>query len=160
MGDGALVPASLRGHDRVSVVPHAEMDAGTIAGWAAHIWTPTLTGGEIADDARVLEEASCAGVPSVMPAGAGSGVDGLMSPHVLVQDVAAPDEWFDVLHHVLDDPAIRARRAEEARRRADAVDGAAASKAVVSRLMGWATYEQPDPIRNDAIRNDAIRNGA
>jgi hypothetical protein len=88
----------------------------------------------------VLEEAGCAGVASVMPAAATSGVDGYVSPHVLVSDVDTADGWYDVLHHVLDDPRVRARRAQEAARRADALDGPALSKAVVSRLIGLAGF--------------------
>jgi len=140
VGDAACVPASLRGHDRVTVVPAAALDAETIAGWAVHVWTPALLAGTVLDDSRVLEEASCAGVPSVLPAAASAGVDGFVSPHVQADDADAAAHWYDVIHHVLDDPTVRARRAEEAWRRADALDGAAASKAVVSRLMGWAAY--------------------
>ena len=140
VGDADALPTLLRGHERVSVVPGRALDAEMIAGWAAHIWTPSLVDGELLDDARVLEEASCAGVPSIMPAAACAGVDGFVSSHVLVQEVDRPEQWYDALHHVLDDPDVRTRRAEEAWRRADALDGAAASKSVVSRLMGWAAY--------------------
>jgi hypothetical protein len=141
VGDAARVPAALRSHERVAVVGGRDVDPETIAGWDAHVWTPNMAGDEVVDDARVLEEASCAGVPSIMPAGACGGVDGLISSHVLVQTPDDPDLWYDALHHVLDDPNVHARRAEEVARRADAVDGAAASKAVVSRLMGWASYK-------------------
>jgi hypothetical protein len=143
VGAAELVPAALRGHDRVRVVPDGGLDAELIAGWSAHVWTPALTGNDIIDDARLLEEASCAGVPSVMPADASAGVDGQLSSHVLVETVDDPQLWYDVVHHVLDDPEVHARRAEESWRRADALDGPAASKAVVSRLMGWAEYKGP-----------------
>ena len=132
----------MRGHDRVTVVASAALDAETIAGWAVHLWTPALLAGTVLDDARVLEEASCAGVPSVLPAAACAGVDGFVSPHVQAEDADTATHWYDVIHHVLDDPTVRARRAEEAWRRADALDGAAASKAAVSRLMGWAAYSR------------------
>jgi hypothetical protein len=138
VGDVDAVPAELRGHDRVTVV--TEPDAQTIAGWAVHVWTPTLLDGEIVDDARMFEEASCAGVPTVMTAAAGAGVDGYVSPHVLVESCDRGDDWYDALHHVLDDPARRTRRAHEAARRADALDSPAASKAVVTRIMGLARY--------------------
>ena len=138
-GDLDAVPAELRGHERVTVVPGSDLDAETIARWAVHVWTPALLEAEIVDDARLLEEASCAGVPSVLPADAAAGVDGFVSSHVLVQSADSADDWYDALHHVLDDPGVRARRAQEAARRADALDGPAASKAVVSRLMGLRT---------------------
>jgi hypothetical protein len=141
VGEAEYVPAPLRGHDRVEIVADRELDAEVIAGWSAHVWTPALIGDDIVDDARVLEEAGCAGVPSVMPAGASGGVDGYLSSHVLVQAVDDPQLWYDVVHHVLDDPNVHSRRSEEAWRRADAVDGPAASKAVVSRLMGWASFK-------------------
>ena len=53
-----------------------------------------------------------------------------------------PTEWYDALHHVLDDPDVRARRAQEARapgRRARR--RSPRRKAVVSRFMGWAAYQ-------------------
>jgi len=140
VGDVDDVPSELRGHDRLTVVAGTELDAQTIAGWAVHVWTPALLAGEIVDDARLFEEASCAGVPSVMPADAGTGVDGFVSPHVLVQSCDRGDDWYDALHHVLDDTGRRTRRAHEAARRADALDSPAASKAVVTRIMGLARY--------------------
>ncbi|MGO9875618.1 MAG: hypothetical protein ACLPVY_17680 [Acidimicrobiia bacterium] len=141
VGDVDDIPAELRGHDRVSVVPDADLDPETIAGWAVHVWTPTLSGAEIVDDARLFDEASCAGVPTVMPADACTGVDGFVSPNVLVQSVDRADDWYDALHHVLDDTGRRTRRGHEAARRADALDGPAAAKAVVSRVMGLARYQ-------------------
>jgi hypothetical protein len=92
------------------------------------------------DDARLLEEASLAGVPTVLPAAATTGVDGFVSPFVQVESPDRAAEWTNALHHVLDDPAVREQRTAEARRRAESVDGPAAAKATVSRLMGWATY--------------------
>ncbi len=140
VGAAEQVPAALRGHERVGIVAGAgELDPEVIAHWAVHVWTPGLCAGEIVDDARLFEEASCAGVPSVMPVAATRGVDGFVSPHVLVEAVDRPDDWYDALHHVLDDPVVRARRAREATRRADALDGPAISKAAVSRLIGLAS---------------------
>jgi hypothetical protein len=140
-GDVDDIPAELCGHDRVTVVPDADLDPETIAGWAVHVWTPTLLGAEIVDDARLFDEAGCAGVATVMPADACTGVDGFVSPNVLVQSVDRADDWYDALHHVLDDAGRRTRRAHEAARRADALDGPAAAKAVVSRVMGVARYQ-------------------
>ena len=140
VGDAARVPAVLRGHERVRVVPGAEPDPVMVAGWGVHVWTPELLGDEILDDARRLEEAGCAGVPSIMPLAAQAGVDGFVSSHVLVESVETPDHWYDALHHVLDDPIVRQIRAHEAARRTDALDELAISKAVVSRFMGRVTY--------------------
>jgi hypothetical protein len=140
VGDPDLVPAALRDHVRVRVIPERAFEPEVLAGWALNVWTPALLGDAVVDDARVLEEASCAGVASVMPAAATTGVDGFVSPHVQVQSPDRPEEWTNALHHVLDDADVRAHRAHEARRRADAVDGLAAGKAVVSRFMGWAGH--------------------
>jgi hypothetical protein len=140
VGDREQVPPSLRSYERLSVVAPLTVDAETIAGWALHVWTPTLAGGEMLDDARLYEEASLAGIPSIMPAEALAGVDGFVFPFVLVESVDDAAQWYDAVHHVFDDPIVRTRRAAEAGRRADAVDGAAAGKAVVSRLLGWASY--------------------
>jgi hypothetical protein len=77
----------------------------------------------------------------VIPAAAATtGVDGFVSPFVQVLSADRSEEWTNALHHVLDDPAVRAQRAGEARRRAESVDGLAAAKATVSRFMGWAGY--------------------
>ena len=119
------MPAALRGHERVTVVPGGDVDPDVMARWAVHVWTPRLLGDEIVDDARLFEEASCAGVASIMPAAALGGVDGFVSSHVLVERVDDPEEWYDALHHVLDDPGVRAARAGEATRRADALDSLA-----------------------------------
>jgi hypothetical protein len=97
----------------------------------------------VVDDARFIEEASCAGVASVMPAAACSGIDGYVSPFVRVDAVDNAEEWANSLHHVLDDLGVREKRAGEAKRRSDALDSAAASKAAVSRFAGWARYVSP-----------------
>lgn len=140
VGDPAAVPSSLAGQDRVTVVPTARIDPAVFGRWAVHVWTPRLVAGEVASDTMRFEEVSYAGVPSVMAAAAAAVVDGFVSPHLLVQSVDRPEEWADALHHVLDDAGRRARRTEEALRRADAVDSPAAAKAVVGRFMGWACY--------------------
>jgi hypothetical protein len=140
VGDAARVPAALRDHARVRVVADRAFTPEVLAGWAVHVWTPAFAGGAVLDDSRLLEEASLAGVPTVLPAAAVTGVDGFVSPFVQVLSPGRAEEWTNSLHHVLDDPAVRAQRAAEARRRADAVDGLAAAKATVSRFMGWASY--------------------
>ena len=104
---------------------------------------PCCSAGDVLDDARVLEEASCAGVPSVMPADACSGVDGFVSPHVLVAAVDDAAQWYDVLHHVLDDPTVRMRRARRKRRAAPTRSTARPRpRRSCSRLMGWAAYRR------------------
>jgi hypothetical protein len=139
-GDAGQVPASLRGHERVTIIAGGDIDPDVIARWAVHVWAPALLGGEIVDDARLFEEASTAGVPSIMPAAAAAGIDGYVSSHVLVDHADSAEEWNNALHHLLDDGGVRARRAQEAARRADALNGLASSGAVVSRLMGRAAY--------------------
>jgi hypothetical protein len=140
VGDASRVPAMLREHARVSVIPERAFTPEVLAGWSAQVWTPRLLAGALLDDARVLEEASVAGVPTLLPAAATSGVDGFVSPFVQVESPERAEEWTNALHHVLDDPGVRAQRAGEARRRAESVDGLAAAKATVSRFMGWAAY--------------------
>jgi hypothetical protein len=153
VGAAADVPAALRGLERVAIVPEPigpeqELDPETVAGWAVHVWTPARAGDEIVDDARLFEEASSAGVASVMAVAARGGVDGYVSPFVIVDDAANAEAWANALHHVLDDARVREKRAEEARRRSDAVDGAPASKAVVSRFVGWARHATRGEVRS------------
>jgi hypothetical protein len=140
VGDAARVPAALRDHARVHVVGERAFTPEVLAGWAVHVWTPEVIGDAVVDDSRLLEEASLAGVPTVLPAAATTGVDGFVSPFVQVLSPDRAEEWMNALHHLLDDPEVRAQRADEARRRAESVDGLAAAKATVSRFMGWATY--------------------
>jgi hypothetical protein len=45
---------------------------------------------------------------------------------------------------VLDDDRVRARRSREAARRADALNGLAVARALVTRLRGWADYRSDD----------------
>jgi hypothetical protein len=134
------VPASLLAHTRVTVVDRGALDPMALASWSLHVWTPRLLGAALLDDARVLEEASCAGVTSVFPADAMTGVDGVVSSHVLVESADDADGWLAALHHVLDDDHVRARRSREAARRADALNGLAVARAMVTRLRGWAGY--------------------
>jgi len=134
------VPASLLAHPRVTLVDRGALDPVDLASWSLHVWTPRLLGAALLDDARVLEEASCAGVASVFPADAMSGVDGVVSSHVLVDSAAEADGWLAALHHVLDDDHVRARRSREAARRADALNGLPVARAMVTRLRGWAAY--------------------
>ncbi len=145
VGDAAAVPGALRGHPRVRVVGEHAFTPEVLAGWAVQVWTPALVGDAVADDSRLLEEASLGGVPTVLPAAATAGVDGFVSPFVQVLTPEHAEEWTNALHHVLDEPAVRAQRAGEARRRADAVDGLAAAKATASRFMGWAGYRPARP---------------
>jgi hypothetical protein len=136
----ADVPASLLAHPRVTVVDRGALDPLALASWSLHVWTPRLLGAALLDDVRVLEEASCAGVASIFPADAMTGVDGVVSSHVLVESAADADGWLAALHHVLDDDYVRARRSREAARRADALNGLAVARATVTRLRGWAGY--------------------
>jgi len=139
----ADVPASLLAHPRVTRVDRGALDPMAIASWSLHVWTPRLLGDALLDDARLLEEGSCAGVASVFPAGAMTGVDGVVSAHVLVESADDAAGWLAALHHVLDDDHVRTRRSREAARRADALDGLAVARAMVTRLRGWASYEAP-----------------
>jgi hypothetical protein len=139
----ADVPASLLSHSRVTLVERGALDPMAIASWSLHVWTPRLAGAALLDDTRVLEEASCAGVASVFPADAMTGVDGVVSSHVLVESADDAAGWLAALHHVLDDDHVRARRSREAARRADALDGLAVARAMVTRLRGWASYSAP-----------------
>jgi hypothetical protein len=76
-----------------------------------------------------------------MPLWARAAIDGHASPPLVVNSPGQPEQWTAALRHVLDSPATRAWRANEARERSDAVDGPAASSTIVNRLMGWALYE-------------------
>jgi len=135
------VPASLLAHARVTVVDRGALDPMALASWSLHVWTPRLLAAALLDDARFLEEASCAGVTSVFPADAMSGVDGVVSSHVLVESADDAGGWLAALHHVLDDDHVRARRSREAARRADALNGLPVARAMVTRLRGWAGYQ-------------------
>jgi hypothetical protein len=63
---------------------------------------------------------------------------------VVVESVESGEEWGNVLHHVLDDAGVRARRTNESLRRADALDSPATSSTVAARFLGWATYSLAD----------------
>jgi hypothetical protein len=141
VGDRGAVPASLLEGPRVTVVHPDDLDPAALARWSLHVWTPALLGEALLDDARLLEEASSAGVATVMPAAALTGVDGVVSPHVLVESEHRADGWLNALHHLLDDDETRARRSQEAVRRADALNGLAVARAMITRLRGWAGYQ-------------------
>ena len=111
VGDAGRVPVELREHARVTVLPESAFTPEVLAGWAAHVWTPRLLGGALLDDARLLEEASLAGIATLLPAAATTGIDGFVSPFVQVQ---APDEARGVDQR-LAPRARRSRRADAAR---------------------------------------------
>jgi hypothetical protein len=138
IGDPETLPRNLVGNRQLRVVP--EPDLEVISRWAVHVWTPALSGGALAGETRPFEVMSYLGVPSVLPAAAALGVDGVFSPFVLVESPDRPEAWADALHHVLDNAARRTRRTREALRRADALDNPATAATVVNRFLGWATY--------------------
>jgi hypothetical protein len=151
VGDPGALPASLLGHERVRVVSDSDLgpDLELARRWAVHVWTPELAGGEIASDTLPFEVVSYLGVPSVMPIAVTAAIGGVVSPFVVVESVENRQEWGDVLHHVLDDPNVQARRARESLRRADALDSPATANTVAARFLGWATYraENVDLVR-------------
>ena len=129
------------GHERVRSCRCADLDAETIAGWAVHVWTPLLVAGEIARRRAAARGSELrAACRACCPAAACSGVDGFVSPYVLVEAAEHPDAVGRRAAPRARRPAVRtgAQRRSEARRRADAVDGPAAAKAVVNRFLGWA----------------------
>lgn len=151
VGAAAALPANLAGHERVRVVRDSDLgpDPDVVRRWAVHVWTPPVVETEIADDTRLFEVVSYLGVASVMPIVAAPAIDGVVSPFVVVESVTTGQEWGDVLHHVLDDPGVRARRTHEALRRADALDDPETANTVAGRFLGWATrrVEDLEPVR-------------
>src|SRR5207302_212673 len=112
-----------------------------IGTWTVHLFTPTVVDQELADDPLPFAQAGQAAVPTVLPMAARPAVDGFVAPALLVQDPDEPEQWSTALHHVLESTERRAQLSAEAGRRADAIDAAATSKAIVNRLMGWASFE-------------------
>ncbi len=146
VGDRAALPDNLAAHERVRVVADSDLgpDLEVMRRWAVHVWTPQLigdeiAGDEIAGDTRLFEVVSYLGVPSVMPLVVTPAIEGVVSPFVVVESVDVAQEWGDVLHHVLDDADVRARRRQESLRRADALDSPATANMVAGRFLGWAT---------------------
>jgi hypothetical protein len=146
VGDSSALPANLAGHERVRVIRDSALgpDPDLIRRWSVHVWTPPLAGAEIVGDTRLFEVVSYLGVPSVMPIVVVPAIEGVVSPFVVVESVEAGEEWGNVLHHVLDDAGVRARRTNESLRRADALDSPATASTVAARFLGWATYPGED----------------
>lgn len=140
VGPPGRVPASLRRHERVLILPDAP-ESDVLAAWAVHLFTPTVVDEEVADDLRCFVEASCAGVPSVLPVAARRAIDGHPSPQLVVRDPQDVHAWLGALRNVLGPRKRRARRVEETVRHGISVAGSAASRAVAGRFVGWAMYE-------------------
>jgi hypothetical protein len=138
VGDAADVPVALRGYN---FFIEADAAAETLGTWTAQLWTPHIVDGAIADDALLYDEASYAGVPTVLPVEARHVIDGFPSPPLVVQSPDQPEQWAAALRHVVDSKATRAARAQEVSRRAEAVDAAMTARLTVNRLLGWARYE-------------------
>jgi hypothetical protein len=161
VGPADALPERLSGHPRVRILRESDLgaDPALMRRWAVHVWTPRLAAlrsgngeignVEIAGDTRPFEVASCLRVPSVMPAAVVLAVEGVISPFVVVESVGIAQEWGDALHHVLDDAGVRARRAQEFLRRADALDSPATAATVAGRFLGWALHpvDNRQPVR-------------
>jgi hypothetical protein len=140
-GTDSDMPDVLRAHDRVTILGSAP-EPPQLGRWSIHVWTPPMIGGAVADDQRSFAEASYAGVPTVFPARALDAIDGYVSPDVLVAHVKESEEWAATLRALVDDDAGRSKRAAEAVRRSNTVDGPAAAKAAVRRFFSWALYDR------------------
>jgi hypothetical protein len=140
VGDDDRVPMPLRRHDRVSV--HASSpEPETLAGWALHVWTPRIVGGEHVDDLGTLVEASFAGVPSLLPLPARRAMDGVSAKEFMVSRYDESEGWAAALSRLLVEDRARAVAAREARRWSQTVHGSVACGASVNRLLGWARYQ-------------------
>jgi hypothetical protein len=132
------VPAGARA--LVRTTDGYECSADEIGTWTVHLFTPAVIGEGLADDLLPFTEAGHAGVPTVLPAPVRAAIDGFVAPALVVQDANEPEQWSAALHHVLENTRRRAQLSAEASRRADSVDAAATSKAIVNRLVGWARF--------------------
>jgi hypothetical protein len=135
VGDPSDLPVALRGHAHVRAVHVA--DPETVAGSAAHVWTPELLDGELVDGVVPLLDAASAAVPSVMSASARAFLDGWVSHEVVVEHADDPAEWAAILLALLDDDRKRAYQGGEARRRANSLSSPGACNASVERFLGW-----------------------
>jgi hypothetical protein len=140
VGDTDRLPVPLRRHERVSV-DASSPEPETLAGWALHVWTPRIVGGEHVDDLGTLVEASFAGVPSLLPLPARRAMDGVSATEFMVSRYDEPEGWAAALSRLLGEDRTRTLAAREARRWAHTVHGSAACRASVNRLLGWARYE-------------------
>jgi hypothetical protein len=109
--------------------------------WDVHLWTPPVLRGEVADDPLPFAEASYVGAPSLLGAESRGAIDGYWASDLVVPRVEDADDWVAALRPLLEDEKRRAARSREAIRRGHALDGPAASKAVVNRFLGWTLYQ-------------------
>jgi hypothetical protein len=140
IGDDDRIPMALRRHDRVSVNASSP-EPEAIAGWAVHVWTPRIVGGELVDDLATLVESSFAGVPSLLPLSARRAMDGVAAKEFMVSRYDEPEGWAAALSRLLGEDHTRAVGAHEARRWSHTVHGSPACRASVNRLVGWARYQ-------------------
>src|SRR5262249_62367611 len=105
---------------------------------------PALAAGVVADDRVAVVRASCAGVPTAMPASARTSDAGYTTPELLVADPDEPDAWSSALLFVVDaEPELRTLLARRTIGAARSVYGSVAAKAIANRFYGWATYGEP-----------------
>jgi hypothetical protein len=140
VGDASHLPSGVVAHPRISVL--RERPRGdAISRWAAHIWTPALVDGLVADDARSFVEVSGVGVPTVLPEPVLALIGGYPPPGLLVREFGRADEWIESIRSVLESESTRSRLSRAAIQRFDTMNGAAASAITVNRLLGWALYK-------------------
>jgi hypothetical protein len=130
------VPALVR--SQVQAGGRQDRAAVETAAWFVHLFTPAFLGDEPLDDMLPFTEVAQAGVPTIMPAAARAAVDGFVSPALLVGDPNDPEEWSVALQQVVESTQRRGTLSIEVRQRADAINTAATSKAMINRLVGWA----------------------
>jgi len=109
-----------------------------IAAWHMHLFTPALIDDSSSDDVLPFTDAGQAGVPTIMPSGARPDVYGFVASALIVDDPSDPEQWSTALLHALESPQRRIQFSTEARQRADAVNSAPTSQAMMNRLVGWA----------------------
>jgi hypothetical protein len=140
VGDASHLPSAVLAHTRISVLrerPRGE----AISRWAAHIWTPALLDGLVADDARSFVEVSGVGVPTVLPEPVQALIGGYPSPGLLVREFDRADAWIDPIRSVLESESTRSRLSSAAIQRFDTMHGTIASAITVNRFLGWSFYK-------------------
>jgi len=140
VGDRERVPRALTGLQGVSIASR-ELAPDLLGRWSVYVWTPPLVASEVADDLGALAEASCAGVPSIVPASGRAAIDGHVPPDLVVERAERPEDWIAALQVLLDDEQRRTQRSREVLRHAGTLYGALASKSAVERFLGWIWWE-------------------
>ena len=130
--------AGLRSHPRATMI--GDGDTTAVARWRAQAWVGSAPSATDSARPRPLVEAAYLGIPTVFAADGRGDVDDELVGRWALSSPEDPNQWFAGLHACLEPTTDHSPLA----RRSDLLFGAKAGMSIVNRILGWASFAEPD----------------